>query len=146
MPLAPKRNNSAFSHESPTSSFIRASQSSDCLAVRMPPAGIFERGDLIIEHLPLTAEDVRAGDDHVDFVSAGFHRAPNFPDAFRERRKTGRESRGDRRNMNAAALDGPPCGFDEGVINAYRSDLDIEALDAKLLEEFLLNRLARLGA
>src|SRR5256885_857806 len=40
MPLTPKRNNSAFSHESPTSSFIRASQSSDCLAVRMPPAGM----------------------------------------------------------------------------------------------------------
>ena len=48
--------------------------------------------------------------------------------------------------MNAAALHGPPCGFDEGVINAYRSDLDSEALGAKLLEEFLLNRLARLGA
>ena len=39
-PLAPKRNSSARSHESPSSSFINASQSMDCFAVRMPPAGL----------------------------------------------------------------------------------------------------------
>src|SRR5260370_35947367 len=48
--------------------------------------------------------------------------------------------------MNAAALDCAPRGFDEGVINADGSDLDIEAFDAKLLNEFLLNGLSCLGA
>src|SRR5205807_2897987 len=110
------------------------------------PASVFERCDFIVERLPFSAEDVRARDDHVDFVGAGLHRAPNFRDAFLKRRKTGGESRGYRGNMNAAALDGPPRGFDEGVINADGSDLDREALDAQLLYEFLLNRLPRLGA
>ena len=35
--LAPMRNRSGRSQSSPSSSFIRTSQSSDCLAVRMPP-------------------------------------------------------------------------------------------------------------
>ena len=110
------------------------------------PASIFERANLIVECLPFTAEDVRACDDYVDFVGARFHRAPNFRHAFLEGRKTGWESRGDRGNMNAAALDGAPGGFDKGVINAHGSDLDIETLDAKLLLEFVLNRLPRLRA
>src|SRR5260370_35369906 len=48
--------------------------------------------------------------------------------------------------MNATAFDRAPRGFDEGVINTYGSDFDIEALDAKLLLELVLNRLPRLGA
>ncbi len=110
------------------------------------PASVLERCDLIVERLPFSAEDVRTCDDHVDFVGAGFHRVPDFRDAFLERRKTGRESRGDSGNMNAAAFDRAPRGFDESVINANRSDLNIEALDAKLLHEFMLNRLPRLCA
>src|SRR2546430_870409 len=54
---------------------------------------VLERGDLIVQGLPFRAEDVRAGNDHVDFVRAGFHRAPDFRDTFLERRKAGRESR-----------------------------------------------------
>src|SRR5436190_1021370 len=38
--LAPNRNKAGRSHRSPSSSFIRISQSSACLAVRMPPAGL----------------------------------------------------------------------------------------------------------
>ncbi len=48
--------------------------------------------------------------------------------------------------MNAAALDGAPRRFNEGVINADGRDHDIEACDTKLLREFLLKRLPRLGA
>src|SRR6267378_4756586 len=110
------------------------------------PASVFERGDFIVKRLPFTAKDVSACDDHVDFVGAGFHRAPNFRHPPFEGRKTGWESRGDRGDMNAAALNRAPRGFDEGVINADGSDLDIEALDAKLLYELVLNRLSRLGA
>src|SRR5260370_9142934 len=110
------------------------------------PASVFERGDLIVQRLPFSAEDVRARDHHVDFVSAGFHRAPNFRHAFLKRGKTRRESLGDRSNMNAAAFNRAPCGFHDGLINADGSDLDIEALDATLLREFLLNRLSRLCA
>src|SRR5258708_38624256 len=110
------------------------------------PASVFERGDLIVERLPFSAEDVRASYDHVDFVGAGFHRAPNFRHAFLEGRKTRRKPRGNRGNMNATAFDRTPRGFDEGVINADGSDLDIEAFDAKFLHKFVLNRLSRLGA
>src|SRR5437870_11015171 len=107
---------------------------------------VLERGDLIVQRLPFRAEDVRSGNDHVDLVRAGFHRAANFRDALFKRRKTGRESRGHRGHVNAAPLDGASRGLDESMINAHGRDLDIEALDAKLLHELLLNRLPRLGA
>src|SRR5467141_1236765 len=186
MPLAPNRNNSALSQESPSSSFIRASQSSDCFAVRMPPAGLKPTAipvscaysrmarvmtrltgsvaltvslpvDVFMKSAPaiiattLARATLRsvskspvpritfrcagpqaflnaavssysachlppktcARDDHVDFVGAGFNRPANFRHAFLEGRKTGRESRGDGGNMNAAALDRAPRGFDE---------------------------------
>ena len=38
--LAPKRNSSALIHDVPSSSFINASHSMDCFAVRIPPAGL----------------------------------------------------------------------------------------------------------
>src|SRR5260370_33670434 len=110
------------------------------------PASVLERGDFVVKRLPFRAKDVCAGDDHVDFIGASFHRAPNFRDAFLERGKTRRESRRDRGHMDTAAFDRAPRGFDEGVINADGSDLDVEALDAKFLNEFALNRLSRLGA
>src|ERR1700704_763035 len=110
------------------------------------PASVLERGDLIVERLPFSAEDVRACDHHIDFVCAGFYRAPNFRHALLERRKTGRKSRGNRSHMNAAPLDGTPRGFNEGVIDTHGSDLDLEALNPELLNEFVLNRLSRLGA
>src|SRR5438132_3137810 len=107
---------------------------------------VLERGDLIVQGLPFRAEDVRACNDHVDFVRAGFHRAPDFRDTFLERRKAGRESRGHRGHVNAAPLDGASRALDESVIDAHSRDLDIEAFDAQLLHEFLLKRLPRLGA
>src|SRR6266478_1987399 len=110
------------------------------------PASGFERSNLIVERLPFCAEDVRACDDHIDFIGASFHRAPNFRDAFLEGGKTRRESSRDRGHMDTAAFDRAPRGFDEGVINADGSDLDVEALDAKFLNEIALNRLSRLGA
>src|SRR5579871_5490061 len=39
-PLAPKRNSAAFIQSRPSSSFMSASHSVDCLAVRIPPAGL----------------------------------------------------------------------------------------------------------
>ena len=39
-PLAPKRNSSALIQDGPSSSFINASHSMDCFAVRIPPAGL----------------------------------------------------------------------------------------------------------
>src|SRR6266481_726417 len=110
------------------------------------PASVLERGDFVVKRLPFRAKDVCAGDDHIDFIGASFHGAPNFRDAFLEGGKTRRESRRDRCNMNAAALDSAPRGFHEGVINADGSDLDVKALDAKPLNEFALDRLSRLGA
>jgi len=38
---------------------------------------IFERGDFIVERLHLPPKTCARVDDHVDFVGAGFHRAPN---------------------------------------------------------------------
>src|SRR5437588_10657246 len=107
---------------------------------------VLERGDLIVQRLPFRAEDVRAGNDHVNLVRAGFHRAANFRDALFKRRKTGRESRGHCCHMNAAAFNGASRALDESVIDAHSRDLDIEAFDAQLLHKFLLKRLPRLGA
>src|SRR5712664_3899176 len=162
MPLAPNRNNSALSHESPSSSFISASHSSDCFAVRMPPAGLKPTAISVSCAYSRIARVMTRLTGRVAFVASlpvdvlmksapaiiatSFHRAPNFRDAFLERGKTRRESRRDRCNMNAATLDSAPRGFDEGVINAHGSDLDVEALDAKPLNEFALDRLSRLGA
>ena len=39
-PLAPIRNSVLFTHSLPNSSFIKLSQSSEALALRMPPAGL----------------------------------------------------------------------------------------------------------
>src|ERR1700674_2813465 len=110
------------------------------------PTSVFERGDFVVERLPFSPKYVRARDNHVDFVGTSFHRAANFRHAFLEGRKTGWESRGDCRNMNATSFDRAPCGFHKGVINADGSDLYTEALDTKLLHKFVLNRLSRLGA
>src|SRR5437867_12827826 len=93
---------------------------------------VLERGDLIVQRLPFRAEDVRACNDHVNLVRAGFHRAANFRDALFKRRKTGGEPRGHCCHMNAAASTGAPRGFDEGMINAHGCDVDVETLSSKL--------------
>src|SRR5216683_192169 len=111
--LAPKRNISARIHDGPSSSLINASHSMDCLAVRMPPAGLkptaipvccaYSRmarvitnptgkvafvGSLPVEVLmkPASAENMRSGDDYVDLMSARLHRSANFRHPLRQRR------------------------------------------------------------
>src|SRR5258707_13456389 len=108
-------------------------------------AGVLEGRDFVIERLPFRAENMRARDDHVDFVGAGFHRAPDFRDSFLERRKPSGESSGDRGNMNATSLDRVPSGFDEGVIHANGSNFVIKALNADLLAQFCLDWWPRLA-
>ncbi len=39
-PLAPSLNSDASVHSTPSSSFMRSSQSSACFALRIPPAGL----------------------------------------------------------------------------------------------------------
>src|SRR6267378_1397822 len=110
------------------------------------PARIFEHGNLIIERLPLPAEHMSAGDDHVDLVGAGLDGTPDLGDAFGKRRKAGRESRRDRGYVNPASFDLAARRLDERVVDAHRGNFDLQALDPKFLDDFLLQGLARFGA
>src|SRR5713101_444640 len=110
------------------------------------PAGIFEHGNLIVERLPLSTEYMGPGDDNVDFIRAGLYGAPDFGDSFGKRRKTGGESRRDRGHVNSASFNSAARRFDESVVDAHGRHLDLQAFDTKLLHDFQLERLARLGA
>ncbi len=184
MPLAPMRKSSAFSHGAPSSSFINASHSSDCFAVRIVfanrtrhhqahrqrgvdsffsrrrfdeigaghhgydagprnvaqreqvaasqnhfhvrvAAGGFECGDFVVQRLPAPAENVRAGDDHVNFVRARLHGAPDFRHALVERRKSRGKSRRNRGDFDPASLQRAKGCLHESVINAYRRHFDV---------------------
>src|SRR5262249_23555918 len=109
-------------------------------------AGVLERDDFVVEFLPLRAEYFCACNDHIDFVGAGFDRAANFGNAIFERRKTRRKTGGNGSDLDIGALYGALRGFDEEVIDTNRGDLQVQLLDAKLLDEFVLQRLARFGA
>ena len=67
-------------------------------------AGRFERGHFVVERLPVAFEHVRALDDHVDFVRAGFDRAVNLRDALLQRREAFRKIGGNRRHLDSRAL------------------------------------------
>src|SRR5882762_1453224 len=110
------------------------------------PAGILEHSNLIVERLPLSTEHMSAGDDHVDFVGAGLDGSPDFGDSFGQRRKSGRESRRDRGNMNPASFDSAARRFDERMVDTNSRHLDLQTFDSKLLHDLLLDGLARLGA
>jgi hypothetical protein len=80
-----------------------------------------------------------AGDDHVNFLRAGFDGFSDFGDAFFQGRKTGGKTC--RHGGNGMLL---PCNaftavFHEQVIDADRTDLDVKIADAELVEELLLN-------
>src|SRR3982074_599997 len=109
------------------------------------PAGILEHGKLIVERLALSTEHMSAGDDDVDFIGAGLDGAPDFGDSFGERREPGGESRRDRGHVNPASFNSAARRLDESVVDAYRRYLDVQALDAQLLHDFLLERLASFG-
>ena len=109
-------------------------------------AGLLERGDLIVEFLPSSAEDVSPGDDDVDLVRSGLDRAANFGDALGHRRKASGKSRGNGRHSNAAAFERPRRRFDKAVIDANRRDLDFEFFDLQLLYQVVLDGLPGLGA
>jgi len=54
--------------------------------------GLFERRNLVVERLPLAVENVRACDDNVDLLRAGFDAAVNLFHALGQRRKACWES------------------------------------------------------
>src|SRR6266436_2749110 len=112
--------------------------------MRRPP-GILEHGNLIVERLPLSTEYMGPGDDNVDFIRAGLYGAPDFGDSFGTRRQPGRESRRDRGHVNSASFNSAARRLDESVIDAHGRHLDLQAFDTKLLHDFLLERLPRLG-
>src|SRR5438874_958854 len=131
MPLAPNRNNSAFSQESPSSSFISASHSSDCFAVRMPPAGLKPTA------IPVSCAYSRMVRVMTRLTGSVAFTASLPVDVL---------MKSDPAIMATKLARAASRALDESVIDAHSRDLDIEAFDAQLLHKFLLKRLPRLGA
>ncbi len=119
--------------------------SEDCLHVRRT-CGLFKRGDLVIEGLPLAVEDVRAGDDDVDFLRAGFDAAVNLFDALGQRRKACRESCGNSGDGNAGAFERSNSRLNKRVVDADGADGEMQVLNTEAFNNVTLERVARLGA
>ncbi len=109
-------------------------------------ASVFEGCDFVVEGLPPSSEDVRAGDHDVDLLRAGLHRAANFRDAFRQGREARRKAGGDGRDADATALESAQSRFDERMVDAHGGGLQIEFFDPETLHELLLEGLARFRA
>ena len=109
-------------------------------------ASLLEGRNFVVERLPASAENMGAGDDHIDLMRARFHRAADFCDTLRERREACRKSGGNCSNVNSASLHCVQRSFDESVIHANRPHLNAEFFDTEFLHEILLERLSRLPA
>src|SRR5439155_287318 len=131
MPLAPNRNNSALSQESPSSSFIRASHSSDCLAVRIPPAGLKPTA------IPVSCAYSRIARVMTRLTGSVALTASLPVDVLMKSAPAIIATKLARATLRR---------YNESVLNANGRDLDIEALDAQLLHKPLLKWLPCLGA
>src|SRR6266849_10088873 len=105
-------------------------------------AGALERCDFAVEGLPFSATNMRSRADHVNLRRAGFRRAADFRDAFREGRKTRREPRRNSSNSYAAALQSAQRRLHESVIDANGGYFQAELSDLEPLHNFLLDGLA----
>ena len=213
-------NSSALIHDGPSSSFISASHSMDCFAVRIPPAGLnptampvscaysriarvmtkptgsvalvgsfpvevlmksapaimatklaratlrsvsrspvprmtficaepaglFERGNLVVKGLPFAAKHMSAGDDHIDIIGSRFDRTANFRNAFSQRRESCGKSGGDRGHAHAAAFERPHRRLHKGVIHADRGNFNVQFFNPQALDQIILNRMPGFGA
>src|SRR5262249_44852872 len=108
--------------------------------------GVLEGHDLVIELLPLGSKNVSTGDDHINFLSSSFDGALDFGYALFEWGKTRRKARGYVGDRDSTAFESFDGRFDKQMIDTDRADTDIQFANAEPSDEFVLHRLAGLGA
>src|SRR5579859_2627857 len=109
-------------------------------------ARVLEGDDFVIEFLPMRPEDVRARDDDVNFLRACRDGTANFGDAIFEGRQACGKTCRDRGDVDFCAFERATGSFNEEMIDADSSNLNIQIGNAELLHDVMLNRLPRLGA
>src|ERR1700723_3095107 len=138
-PLAPKRNSSARIHDGPSSSFIMASQSMDCFAVRIPPAGLKPTAIPVCCAYSRMARTMTRLTGSVAFVGS-------LPVEVLMKSAPAIMATGVARARDSTAPQRTQRSLDKGVINAHRRHLDAQLLDPELVYVILLDGLPRLGA
>ena len=108
--------------------------------------GLLEPGNLIIEFLPATAENMGSRDDHVDLLRARFHRASNLRHSLGKRRKSRGKTGRNRGHPHRAAFQRPTRRFDKAVVDTDRPHLNIQFLNLQPLQQLVPQRIPALGA
>src|SRR5207237_5782030 len=102
--------------------------------------------NLVIKRLPVAAEDVSAGYDHIDLLRSSIYRAANLADPLSQRRQSSRKASGNRCDVDASTFKCMHRCLDEGVIDTHSGDLELKVLQFQVLHDRLLDRLLGLRA
>lgn len=109
-------------------------------------ARLAERLDLVVQLLPLAAQDVFTRDDDIDLARAGLDRGVDLLDALLERAESGGKAGADGRDRNVRALQRGDRVRHALVIDAHRADRNARIRHAERFEDVLADGAARLRA